>query len=143
MVAGLATITPASGSVGPVGGLVLGLAGGVLCYTVTQMIKQKFKIDDSLDVFAVHGIGGALGTLLAAVFAAESLGGAGLAEGVTMADQLGVQAYGIVAVAIWAAVITFVIAKVISMFVQFRVSEEDEEQGLDLAMHGERGYHNL
>ena len=143
MVAGLATITPASGSVGPVGGLALGLAGGVVCFAVTQMIKQKFKIDDSLDVFAVHGIGGALGTLLAAIFASTALGGNGLAEGVTIVGQLGVQAYGVIVGVVWAAVITFIIVKVIAMFVPFRVKEEDEVQGLDLAMHGERGYHTL
>ncbi|NNE86022.1 MAG: ammonium transporter [Alphaproteobacteria bacterium] len=143
MVAGLATITPASGSVGPVGGLVLGLAGGVVCFTITQMVKQRFKIDDSLDVFAVHGVGGALGTLLAAIFVTTVLGGNGLAEGMTVGSQLGVQALGIIIVAVWAGVLTFIIAKIISMFVQFRVSEEDEVQGLDLAMHGERGYHNM
>ena len=143
MVAGLATITPASGFVGPVGGLILGLAGGVICFTVTQMVKKKFKIDDSLDVFAVHGVGGALGTLLVAIFASTSLGGVGLAEGQTITSQLGIQAYGVLAVVIWAVLITFILVKVISMFVKFRVSEDDEEQGLDLAMHGERGYHNL
>ncbi len=143
MVAGLATITPASGVVGPVGGLALGLAGGVVCFTITQIIKQKFKIDDSLDVFAVHGIGGALGTLLAAIFASTALGGIGLAEGVTIVGQLGVQAYGVIVGVVWAAVITFIIVKVIAMFVPFRVKEEDEVQGLDLAMHGERGYHTL
>jgi Amt family ammonium transporter len=143
MVAGLATITPASGSVGPIGGLVLGLAGGVVCFTFTQMVKQRFKIDDSLDVFAVHGVGGALGTLLAAIFVTTALGGNGLAEGMTVGSQLGVQALGIIIVAIWAGVLTFIIAKVITMFVKFRVSEEDEVQGLDLAMHGERGYHNM
>lgn len=143
MVAGLATITPASGSVGPIGGLVLGLAGGAICFTITQMVKQRFKIDDSLDVFAVHGVGGALGTLLAAIFVTTALGGNGLAEGMTVGSQLGVQALGIIIVAVWAGVLTFVIAKVISMFVKFRVSEEDEVQGLDLAMHGERGYHNM
>ena len=143
MVAGLATITPASGSVGPIGGLVLGLAGGAVCFTVTQMIKQRFKIDDSLDVFAVHGVGGALGTLLAAIFASTALGGNGLAEGVTVGGQLGVQAYGVLVGVVWAAVITFIIVKVLAMFVPFRVKEDDEVQGLDLAMHGERGYHTL
>ncbi|MCZ6837760.1 MAG: ammonia channel protein, partial [Alphaproteobacteria bacterium] len=143
MVAGLATITPASGVVGPVGGLALGLAGGVVCFTITQMIKQKFKIDDSLDVFAVHGVGGALGTMLAAIFASTALGGNGLTEGVTIVGQLGVQAYGVIVGVVWAAVITFIIVKVIAMFVPFRVKEEDEVQGLDLAMHGERGYHTL
>jgi Amt family ammonium transporter len=143
MVAGLATITPASGSVGPIGGLVLGLAAGVICFAVTQAIKRRFKIDDSLDVFAVHGVGGALGTLLAAIFASTALGGNGLADGVTIGGQLGVQAYGVLVGVVWAGVLTFVIAKVLTMFVPFRVSEENEVQGLDLAMHGERGYHNL
>ena len=143
MVAGLATITPASGSVGPAGGLILGLAGGVICFSVTQMNKQKFKIDDSLDVFAVHGIGGALGTILAAIFVSTALGGRGLGEGVTMGGQLGVQVISVVVVALWAAVLTFVMVKVIAMVVKFRVAEEDEVQGLDLAMHGERGYHTL
>ena len=143
MVAGLATITPASGSVGPAGGLILGLAGGVICFSVTQMIKQKFKIDDSLDVFAVHGIGGALGTILAAIFVSTALGGRGLGEGVTMGGQLGVQVISVVVVVLWAAVLTFVMVKVIAMVVKFRVAEEDEVQGLDLAMHGERGYHTL
>ena len=143
MVAGLATITPASGSVGPIGGLVLGLAGGVICYMVTQAVKQRFKIDDSLDVFAVHGIGGMLGTLLTAFFVSVALGGNGLAEGMTIGGQLGVQAFGIVVVAIWSAVVTAVIVLVLKMFLTFRVDEETEVQGLDLALHGERGYHNM
>jgi Amt family ammonium transporter len=143
MVAGLATITPASGSVGPVGGMLLGLAGGVVCYSITQLVKQRLKIDDSLDVFAVHGIGGALGSLLVAFFVAASLGGRGLAEGVTMFDQLGVQAFGIVLVSAWSGVLTFVIVKIVKMFCKFRVDEETEVQGLDLAMHGERGYHGM
>tara|TARA_A100001037_G_scaffold231321_1_gene209657 strand:+ start:251 stop:1462 length:1212 start_codon:yes stop_codon:yes gene_type:complete len=143
MVAGLATITPASGSVGPVGGLVLGLAGGVICFAITQAVKQRFKIDDSLDVFAVHGVGGALGTLLAAIFVSAALGGAGFAEGMDTGSQLGVQAIGIVIVATWAGVLTFVITTVLKMFITFRVDEETEVQGLDLAMHGERGYHNM
>lgn len=143
MVAGLATITPASGSVGPIGGLVLGLAGGVVCYMVTQAVKQRFKIDDSLDVFAVHGVGGMLGTMLTAVFVSVALGGNGLAEGMTIGSQLGVQALGIVIVAIWSAVLTAIIVVVLKMFLTFRVDEETEVQGLDLALHGERGYHNM
>jgi ammonium transporter, Amt family len=143
MVAGLATITPASGSVGPVGGLVLGLAGGVVCYMVTQLIKQRFKIDDSLDVFAVHGVGGMLGTMLTAVFVAVALGGNGLAEGMTVGSQLGVQALGIIIVAIWSGVLTAIIVVVLKKFLTFRVDEETEVQGLDLALHGERGYHNM
>ncbi len=143
MVAGLATITPASGSVGPVGGLVLGLAGGVVCYMITQLIKQRFKIDDSLDVFAVHGVGGMLGTMLTAVFVSVALGGNGLAEGMTIGSQLGVQAFGIIIVAVWSAVLTAIIVLVLKMFLTFRVDEETELQGLDLALHGERGYHNM
>jgi len=142
-VAGLATITPASGSVGPVGGLVLGLAGGVVCYMVTQLIKQRFKIDDSLDVFAVHGVGGMLGTMLTAVFVSVVLGGNGLAEGMTIGSQLGVQALGIIIVAVWSGVLTAIIVMVLKMFLTFRVDEETEVQGLDLALHGERGYHNM
>lgn len=143
MVAGLATITPASGSVGPIGGLVLGLAGGVVCYMVTQAVKQRFKIDDSLDVFAVHGIGGMIGTMLTAIFVSAALGGNGLAEGMTIGSQLGVQALGIIIVAIWSAILTAVIVLVLKMFLAFRVDEETEVQGLDLALHGERGYHNM
>ncbi len=143
MVAGLATITPASGSVGPMGGLILGLSGGVLCFVVTQFVKQRLKIDDSLDVFAVHGIGGALGTLLAAVFVSAALGGNGFAEGMSTANQLGVQAFGVAIVAIYSAVLTFVIVKLLALAVPFRASEEDEVTGLDIAMHGERGYHNM
>jgi len=143
MVAGLATITPASGSVGPIGGLVLGLAGGVVCYTITQFVKQRLKIDDSLDVFAVHGVGGALGTILVAFFVSTSLGGNGFADGMDTVSQLGVQLTGIAIVAVWSAVLTFVIATVLKMFFKFRVDEETEAQGLDLAMHGERGYHNM
>ncbi|MEP4379390.1 MAG: ammonium transporter [Alphaproteobacteria bacterium] len=142
MVAGLATITPASGSVGPIGGLVLGLSGGVVCYMVTQAVKQRFKIDDSLDVFAVHGVGGMLGTMLTAVFVSVALGGNGLAEGMTIGSQFGVQVIGIAIVAVWSAVLTAVIVMVLKMFLPFRVDEETEVQGLDLALHGERGYHN-
>ncbi|MEL0143367.1 MAG: ammonium transporter [Alphaproteobacteria bacterium] len=143
MVAGLATITPASGSVGPIGGLVLGLAGGAICYTITQYVKQRLKIDDSLDVFAVHGVGGALGTILVAFFVSTSLGGNGFADGMDTVSQLGVQLTGIAIVVVWSAVLTFVIATVLKMFFKFRVDEETEAQGLDLAMHGERGYHNM
>ena len=109
----------------------------------TQAVKQRFKIDDSLDVFAVHGIGGMLGTMLTAVFVSVALGGNGLAEGMTIGSQLGVQALGIVIVAVWSAVLTAVIVLMLKMFLTFRVDEETEVQGLDLALHGERGYHNM
>ena len=140
MVAGLGTITPASGYVGPAGALAIGLSAGVVCYFATQFIKRSLKIDDSLDVFPVHGVGGILGTLLAGVFAAESLGGIGFAEGVSMGQQVGVQAIGVVATVAWCGFMTFVLLKLVGMFVTLRVSDESETQGLDLSEHGERGY---
>lgn len=140
MVAGLGTITPASGYVGPAGALVIGLTAGVVCYFATQFIKRSLKIDDSLDVFPVHGVGGILGTLMAGVFAAESLGGAGYAEGVSMAQQVGVQAIGVVATLVWCGVLSFVLLKLVGMLVGLRVTNEYETQGLDLSEHDERGY---
>jgi Amt family ammonium transporter len=140
MVAGLGTITPASGYVGPTGALIIGLSAGVVCYFATQFIKRSLKIDDSLDVFPVHGVGGILGTLLAGVFAAEHLGGVGYADGVTMAQQVGVQAIGVVATVLWCGTMTFVLLKLVGIFIQLRVSDEVETQGLDLSEHDERGY---
>ena len=140
MVAGLATITPASGFVGPLGGLCIGLAGGLICYWGVGLVKSRWKIDDSLDVFAVHGIGGMLGTLLTAVFAITVLGGAGLAEGVGMGRQLGIQATGVLATAAWAGVATFIIVKVTQAIVGLRVSDDEIIEGLDVSAHGESGY---
>ncbi|MBW8190088.1 ammonium transporter [Neiella marina] len=143
MVAGLGTITPASGYVGPMGALVIGLTAGVVCYYATQMIKRKLKIDDSLDVFPVHGVGGILGTLLAAVFASSELGifsGQGLAEGMTISSQFVVQATGVVATFVYTAVVTWVLLKLVSVFVDLRVTADEETQGLDLVLHDERGY---
>ena len=140
MVAGLATITPASGFVGPVGAFFIGLMAGVLCHFCVEWIKQKIQIDDSLDVFAVHGVGGALGTLLTAFFAAASLGGMGLAEGTTMGSQFGVQVIGVLAVLVWSVVVSYIIIKIVSATVGLRIAEEDEIEGLDLVSHGERGY---
>jgi Amt family ammonium transporter len=140
MVAGLASITPASGFVGPVGALVIGLVGGLLCFWATMYIKRVAKIDDSLDVFAVHGVGGALGSILTAVFAATELGGMGLAEGTTMGGQLLVQVLGVGVVAAWSGVATFAVLKIIGFVVALRVSEEEEIEGLDIVAHGERAY---
>jgi Amt family ammonium transporter len=140
MVAGLGTITPASGYVGPMGALVIGFAAGNVCYFATIYIKQTLRIDDSLDVFPVHGVGGTLGTLAAAIFVASSLGGSGLAEGVSMMDQLGVQLTGVVATAGWTAIATFSILKFVAVFVDLRVDEEEETEGLDLVSHEEKGY---
>lgn len=140
MVAGLGTITPASGYVGPVGALCIGLAAGVVCYFATQTIKRTLKIDDSLDVFPVHGVGGILGTMLAGVFISEQFGGTGFAEGVTMGSQLTTQAIGVVATMVWCAIATFVLLKLTQALVGLRVTSDIETEGLDLAEHDERGY---
>lgn len=140
MVAGLGTITPASGYVGPMGALIIGLSAGVVCYFATQTIKRSLGIDDSLDVFPVHGVGGALGTILAGVFVAEGLGGVGLATDVGLGDQIWVQAIGVLATAAWCAVLTFVILKLVDALIGLRVSPEMETEGLDLSEHDERGY---
>jgi Amt family ammonium transporter len=140
MVAGLGTITPASGFVGPVGALIIGLSAGVICFLATNYIKRSLKIDDSLDVFPVHGVGGALGTTLAGVFVASQLGGAGLADGVSMGGQVVVQLIGVAATVAWTAIVTFVILKVVDAMVGLRVSEEEETDGLDLSQHEERAY---
>ncbi len=143
MVAGLGTITPASGYVGPGGALVIGFAAGIICYFATQGIKQVLKIDDSLDVFPVHGVGGILGTFLAGIFASDQLGvfsGQGYNEGVTMGSQLGVQLIGIGATFAYTAVISWILLKVCDLLLGLRVNEEEETQGLDLVLHDERGY---
>ncbi len=140
MVAGLATITPASGFVGPLGGLCIGLAGGFVCYFAVSIVKDRFAIDDSLDVFAVHGVGGILGTLLAAVFGSVAFGGAGLADGVGIGTQLGVQATGIVATVVWSALGTFVIVMIVKAITPLRASDDEMAEGLDLSHHGERDY---
>jgi len=143
MVAGLGTITPASGFVGPAGGLVIGMMAGFVCFNATMYLKQKLHIDDSLDVFPVHGVGGALGTILAGVFVSSQLGvfsGQGYAEGMTMLSQVGVQAIGVVATASYAAFITFVLLKIIDALLGLRITEDQETEGLDLNQHNERGY---
>ena len=141
MVAGLGTITPASGYVGPLGGLLIGISAGVVCYFATQYIKRGLKIDDSLDVFPVHGVGGALGCLLTAVFYSNSFGGLQPADEVySISSQFGVQAIGVVATVVWCAVITFFILKLVDMMVGLRVAEDEETEGLDIVLHNERGY---
>ena len=140
MVAGLATITPASGFVGPIGALIIGLVGGVLCYYAVGLIKHRFKIDDSLDVFAVHGVGGGIGTLMVAFLVDKSFGGAGLADGMTMGSQFGVQLIGFIAVLVWSLVASFILVKVVQVTVGLRVNDDDELEGLDVTSHGETGY---
>jgi Amt family ammonium transporter len=140
MVAGLATVTPASGFIGVPGGLILGLAGGFVCYGAVDLIRGKFKIDDSLDVFAVHGVGGIIGSLLVAFLALPGFGGLGLADGVTAGAQFMVQVKSVVITVLWTAVASAVILMVVRAVVGLRVNQDVEVEGLDLAEHGERGY---
>lgn len=141
MVAGLGTITPASGFVGPLGAVVIGLTAGVVCFTATQYLKRVLKIDDSLDVSPVHGVGGVLGTLFTGVFGATSLGGAGflIAEH-GIGQQLALQALGVLVTMAWCGSLTWLLLKALDATVGLRVSDEQETEGLDLAAHGERGY---
>ena len=144
MVAGLATITPASGSVGPAGALLVGLSGGIVCYFATTYLKQRIKIDDSLDVFPVHGVGGIVGTFLAGILVSGDLGvfsGNGFAEGMTMSSQVIVQIIGVLSVAAYTAILTFIILKVVGAITSgIRVTQEEEQMGLDITDHDERGY---
>lgn len=137
-IAGLATVTPASGFVGPMGGVLLGLAGGVVCYLAVDLVKRRMKIDDSLDVLAVHGIGGALGILLLP-FLAGLPGGTGLGDK-TVGSQFGVQLLGVGSVLVWSVIATIIIVMVTKAIVGLRVSEEAEIEGLDFSSHGESGY---
>jgi len=145
MVAGLGTITPASGFVGPGGALIIGLLAGLVCFSATQYIKRGLKIDDSLDVFPVHGVGGILGSLVVAVFASTQLGvlsGYGFADGIsTIAEQFSVQLTGVLSTIAFTAVVTYVILKLVSVLTNgLRVDEEEEQQGLDVVSHEETGY---
>ena len=140
MVAGLGTITPASGFVGPMGALLIGASAGFICYWATQLVKQHWVIDDSLDVFPVHGVGGDLGMLLTSVFVASTLGGAGLAPEVSMISQFMVQSIAVIATAGWSALVSYLALKLAGALVPLRVGVEEEIEGLDLVNHEERGY---
>ena len=140
MVAGLGTITPASGFVGPMGALFIGISAGFVCYEATQYIKKVLKIDDSLDVFPVHGIGGILGTVLTGVFASASFGGMGLENSIL--NQVVIQITGVVFTIIWCGFFTFVILRFVDNLLGLRVSDEQEETGIDLVEHGEKGYNS-
>ena len=142
MVAGLATVTPASGYIGIPGGLILGFLGGLLCYLAVDYIRGKLQIDDSLDVFAVHGVGGILGSLLVAFLATSTFLGLGLPEGQTASSQFIIQFKGVALTICWTAVFTYLILKLTSLIVPLRVEEEEEIEGLDLRSHGEKGYHS-
>lgn len=139
MVAGLGTITPASGFVGPMGALAIGILAGLICYEATQYIKNKLRIDDSLDVFPVHGVGGILGTLLTAVFASSQFGGLGLENSIS--DQFMIQLFGVIFTIIWCGIFTIVAIKIAEIFTgDIRVSSENEETGIDISDHGESSY---
>jgi ammonium transporter, Amt family len=145
MVAGLGTITPASGFVGPIAAVIIGCSGGFICFYATVFIKQVLQIDDSLDVFPVHGVGGILGSLLVAVFASTNIGvfsGQGFlnndVSGIT--EQLGIQMFGIIVVLVYTALVSYVLLKIVERLIGLRISEEEEIEGLDTVEHNERGY---
>ncbi len=140
VVAGLATITPASGYVGPLGGLILGAAGSVVCFTAVGLVKNRLKIDDSLDVFAVHGVGGILGSLLVAVLASPLIGGVGYAKGMNVGDQFVTQLMATAAVIAWSALASIVILWAVRRLVGLRASALEIDDGLDVSHHGERAY---
>jgi Amt family ammonium transporter len=139
-IAGLATVTPEAGYISPGGALLVGALAAAVCYYAIQLIKVKLRIDDSLDVFAVHGVGGMLGSILLALFMAAGFGGVGYDEGMTFASTVGVQALAVGAVALYSIVATALIALGVSLFLPMRVSEDVERQGLDVAEHGERAW---
>jgi Amt family ammonium transporter len=139
-IAGLATVTPASGFIGPMGGFICGLAGGIVCYYCVDLVKVKFNLDDSLDVFAVHGVGGATGTLLVAILILPIFAGVGLGEGVSVFNQIVVQATGIISTVIWTVLATTAIVLITKKVTGLRVEDEDEVEGLDYKAHGETGY---
>ncbi|UNG19155.1 ammonium transporter [Stutzerimonas zhaodongensis] len=138
VVAGLVAITPAAGTVGPMGALIIGLASGVICFFCATSLKRKLGYDDSLDAFGVHGVGGIVGALLTGVFAAPALGGFGEVENIAL--QLWIQFKGVLFTVVYTAIVTFVILKVIDVVMGVRVTEEEETIGLDLSLHNERGY---
>jgi Amt family ammonium transporter len=139
-VAGLATVTPAAGFIAPEAAILFGLAAASICYPMIQLVKQRWDIDDSLDVFAVHGVGGMIGSLLLGVFLSSALGGHGYAPGMSMGRQVAAQLIAVGSVALWSAVASVAIALAVARLVPMRVSEDDEREGLDYASHGERAW---
>ena len=139
-VAGLVAITPASGTAGPMGALLIGFAAGVVCFLASTKLKRAMGYDDSLDVFGVHAVGGILGAILTGLCVDKSLGGVGLAEGMTIGSQLWAQTKGALFTIVYSGVLSFVILKVIDVVIGLRVTEEQETEGLDIALHDERGY---
>ncbi len=139
-IAGLATVTPAAGFIAPGSAMLFGVVAAAVCYPMIQLVKQRLQIDDSLDVFAVHGVGGMIGSLLLAVFISPSFGGTGFAEGMTLGRQIVAQVAGVGIVAIWSAIATVVCSLMVSMVFPMRVSEDEEREGLDITSHGERAW---
>ena len=140
-IAGLATITPASGFVGPTGAVIIGLLAGIICYKMVGIIKNQWKIDDALDVMAVHGVGGVLGILLTAPLGATQFGGLGLSE-VSIGNQFIIQLIGVIAVGLWCLIVTWIITLLVQKTVGLRVSDDEETEGLDTSIHGEKGYNS-
>ncbi|MFL6565862.1 MAG: ammonium transporter [Burkholderiales bacterium] len=140
MVAGLGTITPASGFVGPIGALAIGAAAGVVCFFATSYMKRALNVDDSLDVFPVHGVGGLLGTLMTGIFVSATFGGIGYPEKVTMGEQMMTQLVGVAVTALWSGVLTFILIKLVDAVAGMRVAHEEETEGLDTVLHNEKGY---
>jgi Amt family ammonium transporter len=140
MVAGLGTITPASGFVGPIGALVIGAAAGLVCFFATNYMKRALNIDDSLDVFPVHGVGGLMGTLLTGIFVSSAFNGIGYPEKVTMGEQFVTQLVGVVATAVWSGALTWILLKLVDAIAGMRVAADEETEGLDTVLHNEKGY---
>jgi Amt family ammonium transporter len=139
-VAGLVAITPASGTAGPLGALAIGAASGIICFLASTKLKRALGYDDALDVFGVHAVGGIVGAILTGVFVSAALGGAGLAEGMTMIGQVWVQTKGVLFTLVYTVILTYLILKLVDLAIGLRVTEEEETEGLDLSQHGERGY---
>jgi Amt family ammonium transporter len=140
MVAGLGTITPASGFVGPFGALVIGAAAGLVCFFATNYMKRALNVDDSLDVFPVHGVGGLIGTLLTAIFVSATFGGMGYPDKVGMGDQFVTQLIGVIVTAVWSGVLTWILLKLVDATAGMRVASDEETEGLDTVLHNEKGY---
>ena len=139
-VAGLAAVTPAAGYIAPGAAILFGLGAAALCYPMILLVKRRLEIDDSLDVFAVHGVGGMFGAILLAVFLEPSLGGTGYGEGMSLLRQLFAQGAGVGIVAAWSALGTVICALAVSMVIPMRVTEDEEREGLDFSSHGERAW---
>jgi len=139
-IAGLASITPASGFVGPIGALIIGGSAGIICYVLVSFVKNTLKVDDSLDVFAVHGAGGVLGILLVSFLTDSNIGGAGYAEGMSASSQFNVQLIGVVSVFVWSIIASLIIIVIVKALTGLRVEDSHEEEGLDISSHGETNY---